>query len=192
LSQFEFVLVVVAIVAGFSISAILAGWGRHLLAPPEERPSGLQYLASLVLLFQTIRYIWVLWDFRAMDWLFLSFFLALLPVLVIALAAHVISIPGDRNLRGLELYFSRARLFFLLQAIQLATWAVFDIYHLGLIRETVTEGFLPVFFALRASGIVAFLWLTYSRRSSHHWIVLSVVLGTLVYFSLTMLTVLPS
>ena len=76
LSQFEFVLVVVAIVAGFSISAILAGWGRHLLAPPEMRPSGLQYLASLVLLFQTIRYVWVLWDFRAMDWLFLSFFQA--------------------------------------------------------------------------------------------------------------------
>ncbi len=192
MSQFEFVLVVVAIVAGFSISTTLAGWGRHLLSTPEERPSSLQYFASLVLLFQTIRYVWVLWDFRAMDWLFSSFFLALLPMLVIALSAHVISIPGDRAQAPLELYFSRARLFFTLQALVLATWTAFDLSHLSLIRETVSERFLPGFFAIRATGIVAFLWLAYSRRTSHHWIVLSAVFGTLSYFSLTMLTALPS
>jgi len=61
LSDFEFVLVTIAIVAGFAISEILAGWSQPLLARSDAGYSSLRFLASLFLLFLTLRYIWALW-----------------------------------------------------------------------------------------------------------------------------------
>ena len=185
MSEFEFVLVTIAIVAGFAISAILDGWSRPMLARGNAGYSSLRFLASLFLLFLILRYIWTLWDVRSSDWHFGHFVLVLTPMLLIALSAYVISMPAeDRELDSTAIYFARARPFFLLLVGVMISWTLYSrsIY--------APEAYVPAALASRGVGVLAFLWLAFTERRSHHWVVLAAAIGSLVYLSLQSLAVL--
>jgi hypothetical protein len=185
LSEFEFVLVTIAIIAGFAISEILAGWSRSLLARGKESYSGLRLLASVFLLFLTLRYIWTLWGVRASEWQFVHFVLILAPMLMMALAAYVISIPADASaIDSTEIYFARARPFFLLQVGVLTSWTLYEWVNLTVIQDTYAVEVNWAVIATRCAGIPAFLWLAFTKRRSHHWVVLGGAIGSLVYLSL--------
>ena len=50
LSAFEFILILISIVAGFAVSEILAGWGRLIRERVSLRATGLYLAASFLLL----------------------------------------------------------------------------------------------------------------------------------------------
>ena len=185
MSEFEFVLVTIAIVAGFAISEILAGWSRPLLARSNAGYSSLRFFASLFLLFLTLRYIWTLWGVRSSEWHFVHFVLVLAPMLLIALAAHVISMPAEApELDSTEIYFARARPFFLLLAGVLISWTLYEWANLTFIQKAYASEVNWTVLATRVGGVPAFLWLAVTKRRRHHWVVLAVAIGSLVYLSL--------
>jgi hypothetical protein len=122
LSSFEFILVLSAIVAGFAISEILYSWGRLIRARVNPRQAALYFGASLVLLGYIVRYVWDLWVFHQAEWHFIAFLLAFAPILVLSLAAYVISVPRDPVPDVLGHYLSEARAFYLLLAAFMVLW----------------------------------------------------------------------
>lgn len=191
MSEFEFVLVTIAIVAGFAISEILAGWSRPMLARGDAGYSGLRFFASLFLLFLTLRYIWALWSIRSSEWHFVHFALVLAPMLLIALAAYVISMPAEASERdSTETYFVRARPFFLLLVGVMITWTLYEWANLAVIQKAYASEVNWTVLATRVVGVPAFLWLAFTKRPGHHWAVLAVAIGSLVYVSLQSLAAL--
>ena len=185
MSEFEFVLIAIAIVSGFAISEILAGWGRGLSARGGAPYSGLQFFASLTLLFQILRYVWTLWNFRSVEWQFWSFMAVLIPMLVLALAAHVISLPpSSPEVDPEEVYFARARSFFLLLSLLPLILVGYRALSSANPLLSPMPAASPTTIAIRAVSVPAFLWLAYTRRRSHHWIVLGLIFASLLYFSL--------
>jgi hypothetical protein len=185
LSEFEFVLVTIAIVAGFAISEILAGWSRPVLARGNAGYSSLRFFASLFLLFLTLRYIWALWGVRSSEWHFVHFVLVLAPMLLIALAAYVISMPAEATeLDSTEIYFARARPFFLLLAGVLISWTLYEWANLTVVQKAYAAEVNWTVLASRVAGVPAFLWLAFTKRRRHHWVVLAGGIGALVYLSL--------
>ena len=88
MDSFEFVQIPVAIVLGFAISEILAGWGHQLRHRHEQPFSGLQLLASGYVLMWALRYLWVQWSLRPEVWDYPAYLLSVAPAVLIALAAH--------------------------------------------------------------------------------------------------------
>ena len=189
MSEFEFVLVTLAIVAGFAISEILAGWSRPILGRDDAGYSSLRFLASLFLLFLTLRYIWNLWVFRSSEWQFVHFVLVLVPMLLIALAAHVISMPAQASeVDSTEVYLSRARPFFLLLIGVVVSWTLYDWVNRAVVQEAYPADENWAAFGIRGVGVPLFLWLAFSKRREHHWVGLAVAIGSLAYLSLQSLT----
>ncbi len=90
MDSFEFVQIPVAIVLGFGISEILAGWGHQLRHRHEHPISGLQLLASGYVLMWAFRYLWIQWSSQPEVWDYAAYLLSVAPAVLIALAAHSI------------------------------------------------------------------------------------------------------
>jgi hypothetical protein len=90
LDSFEFVQIPVAIILGFGISEILAGWGQQLRHRDKHPFSYLHFLASAYILMTALRYLWVQWSTRPEVWDYAAYMLTMAPPLLIALAAHSI------------------------------------------------------------------------------------------------------
>jgi hypothetical protein len=170
-SSFEFVLITIAIVLGFGISEILAGWGRALRHRQEVRPYPLQLAASAYVLYASIRYLWLLWDARDIEWLFLGYLLTFVPALCLALAAYVVrGDPTSLRRSPKEQYFGAARPLFLL----LAGWMVISVINVVLWLRAhpggspLTESVSPVVWAFRPAFVAACLFLAWSRSPRWH------------------------
>ena len=92
MSAFEFILILVSVVAGFAVSEILSGWGRVIRERTPISKIGVHLIASSWLLLMIVRYVWLLWDYREIDWRFVDFVLAFAPILVLALATSACSV----------------------------------------------------------------------------------------------------
>jgi hypothetical protein len=90
LDSFEFVQIPVAIVLGFGISEILAGWGHQLRHRDEQPFSYLQLVGSTYILMVAFRYMWIQWSTRPDVWDYAAYLLTMAPAVLIALAAHSI------------------------------------------------------------------------------------------------------
>jgi hypothetical protein len=97
LDTFEFVQIPVAIILGFGISEILAGWGHQLRHRDEHPFSRLQFTGSAYILMMALRYLWVQWSTRPDSWDYAAYLLTMAPPVLIALAAH--SIRFDPTIR---------------------------------------------------------------------------------------------
>lgn len=162
-----------------------------MLAAGNAGYSRLRFLASLFLLFLTLRYIWALWGVRSSEWNFLLFTLVLAPVLLIALAAYVISMPAENpELDSTEIYFVRARPFFLLLAGVMISCTLYEWANLTVVQKAYAAEVNRAVLATRIVGVPAFLWLAFTKQRRHHWVVLAGAIGSLVYLSLQSLAAL--
>ena len=190
----DILLLIAAVLAGFTITKILEDWGASLLARPSDRDIPLHILASATLLLQALRYIWTLWELREIDWVFWNFVLVLMPIFLIGLAAHVMNASlseGDRESPS-ERYFSRAKPFFYLQMGISFFWTLSDLNNLETVTESIGMEMNLTIFSLRFLSLLAYIWVANSRNPIAHWLVLSAVFGSLVFFSLNVAVVLPS
>ena len=124
MSPFEFVLILVSVVAGFAVSEILSGWGRLIRERVSILEVGVHVLASSWLLLVIIRYVWVLWASREIEWRFLDFLFSFLPILVLALAAYVTNPVRASKFDPPAHYMGQSRPFCYLVALFLATWNI--------------------------------------------------------------------
>ena len=90
MDRFEFVQIPVAIILGFGISEILAGWGHQLRHRDEHPFSHLHFVGSAYILMMALRYLWVQWSTRPDSWDYAAYLLTMAPPVLIALAAHTI------------------------------------------------------------------------------------------------------
>ncbi len=182
MSSFEFILILIAIVAGLAISEILYSWGRLIQARVNPRQAALYFGASLVLLGYIVRYVWDLWVYRQAEWHFLAFLLAAAPILVLSLAAYVISVPREPVPDVLQHYLSEARPFYLLLAAFLALWTV---HHASDAWQSITAALgsadrvLPLLLG-RALMAGIFLVLAHTGNLMLHSVLVPLAIGLLI------------
>jgi hypothetical protein len=92
LSSFEFAQIPMAIILGFGITEILATWGYQLRNRGRAPWSPLHFAASAWVLLLSVRYIWIQWGWRGIEWTYVDYVMAVGPALALALAAHVAKI----------------------------------------------------------------------------------------------------
>jgi hypothetical protein len=109
MDSFEFVQIPIAIVLGFGISEILAGWGHQLRHRHEQPLSGLQLLASGYVLMWAFRYLWIQWSSQPEVWDYAAYLLSVAPAVLIALAAHSIRFDPDIQQRAEHSPYERSR-----------------------------------------------------------------------------------
>jgi hypothetical protein len=109
MDSFEFVQIPVAIVLGFGISEILAGWGHQLRHRREQPLSGLQLLASGYVMMWAFRYLWIQWSSQPEVWDYAAYLLSVAPAVLIALAAHSIRFDLGSQQRAEQSPYERSR-----------------------------------------------------------------------------------
>lgn len=80
---------------GFAISEIFSGWGEQIRHRARRRLSALQLVASSWILAFAVRYLWIQWWARSVDWSFGDYALSIAPAGLLALTAHVAHADPD-------------------------------------------------------------------------------------------------
>ncbi len=110
MSEFDFFLIVFAIILGFGISAILAGWAEQLRLRHRIDPHPLQIAATGIILWFHFQYLWGMWLVRGFEWTFALFLLFAVAALAVALAAHVARVDLAAEAPAIrEQYFRSSR-----------------------------------------------------------------------------------
>lgn len=166
---FEFVQIPVAIVLGFAISEILAGWGQQLRHRGERPFFGLQLVASAYVLMWAFRYLWIQWSNRPEVWDYATYLLTLAPAILIALAAHVIRFDATIHLAGEESLYERSRrpvcvLLACVPPVQ-AVRAAYSVDPLS-----VDASARLIFFVAFSLTSLVFVWLATTDRTRSQWI----------------------
>lgn len=182
MSAFEFVLILVSVVAGFAVSEILSGWGRLIRERVPIAEVGVHLLASFFLLLMTTRCVWILWIFRETEWRYLDFVLAFAPILVLALAAFVTNPVRAVRFEPAAHYMNHARPFCYLVALFFLAW------NFGTLRTfLLEEGFvIPQLIGLVSAAI--FVGLAQARSQVIHGIGLGAALLTVIFMSTVAVT----
>jgi hypothetical protein len=180
-SAFEFILILIAIVAGFAISEILAAWGRLIHARVALRHSALYCSASFLLLAIIVRYVWLLWILRGAEWGFLSFVLTFTPMLVLALAAYVIALPRETAPDVPEYYFAQARPYYVLLAVFTVVWTIADLLNASERDLDLAPSSLLAGRAVLTAGLLA---LAHTKSQALHWLFISAFAAGLVGLSI--------
>lgn len=145
------------------------------------RSVALYCCALLYLLTMIVRYTWVLWDLRTMEWQFLSFVLAFAPMLVLALAAFTISIPPGSTRNAAEHYFAQARPFYILLAVFFMLWTLGSLVTLEY-PMLLSDPLRGVLFRTVIAAIA--LVLAYTKKEALHWLGLTVFFASAIVASL--------
>ena len=142
------------------------------------RSAALYCYATLFLLTIILRYTWLLWDLRSMEWQFLAFVLAFAPVLVLALAAFTISIPRGPTPNIAKHYFVQARPFYVLMAVFLVVWSLGDV--LALDYQLEGAGVPSVGRTIFAAVVLV---LAFTRKEALHWLLLTGFFAAIIWVS---------
>jgi len=187
MSAFEFVLVSFAIMIGFAVSEVLAGWGEQIRARDRLRPHALQIASSAFILYFSLQYLWGLWLLRGVDWTFPFFLLVAAPALALALASHITRVDTSSDVSLREQYFRNSRpVYSLLASFPIVLIAISLVPDL---RESVPS---PIDFVaitiVRLAVFASFVSLAWSRSERFHWVVLLTIWLISIAFMVRLLT----
>ena len=105
MSLFEFIMVLVSIIIGMSVTEILAGLADTITRKNSREFSWIHLLLSFGLLIASIQIWWEMWDFsRITEWSFLNLLLMLLPPVFLYLIARILN-PGREFSGSLDDYY---------------------------------------------------------------------------------------
>jgi hypothetical protein len=176
LDSFEFVQIPVAIVLGFGISEILAGWGQQLRHRDEQPFSRLQLVASAYILMVAFRYLWIQWSTRPEVWDYPAYLLTLAPAILIALAAHSIRFDLTIQLQDQESMYERSRqpvcwLLACLPAVHIARgFYILNVESPGVVSAFQSSSSRMIFFGGFLLMTLVFLRLATTGRPRDQWI----------------------
>jgi hypothetical protein len=112
---------------------------------------------------------------RDAEWAFYAFVLRLVPMLVLALAAHVIALTRDNVSDVQRSYFAQARPLYILMAVYFVLLIVADMASFSdYLSGNVREGGLSLRWSvpIRLLEATVFLALAHTRKRTFHWLVL--------------------
>ena len=166
MDSFEFVQIPVAIVLGFGISEILAGWGHQLRHRDEQAFSALQIVGSAYVLTWAFRYLWIQWATRPDTWDYGAYLLTAAPAVLLALAAHVVRFDPNIQDHDPKAQYERSRrpvcvLLALFPGFMLAR----QFYSRGSLANDPLL-ILPIFLVTT----LVFAWLATTSRPRNQWI----------------------
>ncbi|MEM7280285.1 MAG: hypothetical protein AAF438_01450 [Pseudomonadota bacterium] len=132
MTQFEFVLVFISIVAAFAVSDILANWGEQIRLRHRVRHYPLHTAWMGLLLFVMMQVWWSLWGLNEkMGWTFGQYLALVFPFLTLALMAYILTPNLDDEEDIKKHYFETSTWFFSLAAIYLCAWAFYTYVIVG-------------------------------------------------------------
>lgn len=185
-SAFEFILILISVVAAFAVSEVLSGWGFIIRTRVSPVAMGVHLIASFWLLAMIVRYVWVLWGFREINWEFIGFVVALTPILVLALAAYVTNPERTAKFNPRTHYIDHARPFCYLVALYLVLWAIGDAQLLASIVEA--EPFVPRLIAMKLIIAAVCVALAHVRKPMLHGAFFAAILTVVIYMSTVAVT----
>ena len=109
MDTFEFAQIPIAIILGFGISEILAGWGHQIQHRSERHFSALHLTASAYVLWLALRYLWIQWTVRPDSWDYAFYLLTVAPAATIALASHTLRFDPHLDDRDPSAQYERNR-----------------------------------------------------------------------------------
>ena len=167
MSQFELVMTLVSFFVAFGVSKLLSGWKTQYLRKDSVKAYGLQIAYSLLALLAMLQNAWATWLWHEVTWTFTTFMLLLLSNISIVAAASLI-LPDDDNEKDLKLYYFRVqRPFFVFCGF----WLFFGgIMEISLSSQTSSPIPLSIMLSIRAIAIAMFIYLTFVKKPSHHWV----------------------
>jgi len=193
LDSFEFVQIPVAIVLGFGISEILAGWGQQLRHRDRQPFSSLQLVASAFILMWAFRYLWIQWASRPQVWDYAAYLLTVAPAVLIALAAHSIRFDPTIRLHDQESMYERSRkpvcwlLACLPAAHILRGFYLLNPQSEGLVSAFESSSSRLIFFGGFLLTTLVFIRLATTDRARDHWIGWSINWAVLLVFLMTLI-----
>ncbi|MEO0975005.1 MAG: hypothetical protein AAFX85_18105 [Pseudomonadota bacterium] len=127
MSQFEFLLIFVSLIAAFSVSDILMSWGEEIRLWKQVRHYVVHTAWSLAMLFALVQVWWSLWQFHDKpSWTFPEYLVLVLPFLTLSLMVYVLTPKfSERELDVKVHYYNNARWVFALGAAYLMCWVLF-------------------------------------------------------------------
>jgi hypothetical protein len=163
--SFEFVQIPVALLLGFGMSEILAGWGHQLRHRDTQPPAGLQLVASAYVLGVSFRYLWIQWSTRPEAWDYGAYLFSAAPAVLLALAAHVVRFdPGIAEQDAKAQYARSRRPVCVLLAALPVLFMAREVYNAGALMNPRVAG--PIFVATT----LVFGWLATTSRPRSQWI----------------------
>ena len=165
MSQFEFVLVIIAIVLAFAVSDILSSWGEQIRLRRSVVHYPLHTAWTFLLLFIMIQVWWSLWPYSdQLSWSFPGYLALVLPFLTLALMAYLLT-PKLEDPGGdvRQHYWENSSWIFSLGAAYLAGWALFS--HVVVGNPLNEPGSVP-----RIVGIALMVLLALSRNERVHYV----------------------
>ena len=118
MTLFEFIMVLVSIIIGMSVTELLAGIADTITHKKSRTFSWIHVLLSIGLLIASIQSWWELWEFSGIaEWSFLNLLLILLPPVLLYLIARILN-PGREFSGSLnDYYFHTARKIWVLASL---------------------------------------------------------------------------
>ena len=182
MSEFEFVIVVFAIILGLSISEILAGWADQIRARKRLHAYPLQLFSTGYILFFSLNFIWLLWLFRDIEWTFAIFLVVAFPALLVALASRVGKADTTADAPSLrDQYFKSSAPVYCLLALMLPI--VISVSFFTDLRAALPDPPNLIFVTLvRVLMIFLFIGLALSKNERFHWFALGFIWLAQIWF----------
>lgn len=165
MSQFEFLLVFVSLIAAFAVSDVLMCWGEEIRLRRQVRHYAVHTAWSLAMLFALVQVWWSLWDYSSRPaWTFPEYIVLVLPFLTLSLMVYVLTpkfgeTPEERDVKAH--YYGNTPWIFGLGTLYLLFWMLFAFV---LLDEPIKDPRS----LLRAAMLVVFVCLALSRNERLH------------------------
>jgi hypothetical protein len=165
MSQFEFLLVFVSLIAAFAVSDVLMCWGEEIRLRRQVRHYAVHTAWSLAMLFALVQVWWSLWDYSSRPaWTFREYIVLVLPFLTLSLMVYVLTPkfgerPEERDVKAH--YYGNTPWIFGLGMLYLVFWMLFAVVLLD-------EPLKDPRSMLRSVMLVVFALLALSRNERLH------------------------
>ena len=106
MTHFEFLAVFISIVLALGVSDVLSGWGEQIRFRDRVRPYWLHTVWGVLYLLASIQAWWGLWRFQGItDWTFIDNLILILPYLLLALIAYVLTPSSSKDQTDVRSYY---------------------------------------------------------------------------------------
>ena len=168
--EFMYVRVTIAIILGLGMTEILRNIAGQIRRKSHIEFYPLQIVASLMLLFFIIVWLWGFSGSSAVTWTFPVFILKVLPAIALVLSAQIIGLDFDSTKSPKEQYFKNSRVVYLILSSAPLYEVIFTavtVKYLSIGLETLK---MLTIFRLVGAGAVASL--AFIKKPAYHWVVL--------------------
>lgn len=165
LSQFEFVQVTIAVILGLGLTDLLRNLGEQYRNRNEFEICWLQILASCLLLFIILMYLWNFWSTSRVAWTLPLFALQVASAVALALSAQFIKVDWTSSKTAKAQYFYNRLATFL-------SWSLAPLFA-GIFSVLTNDGivFLP-----RIGVVVLLVSLAFVNKQIYHAVVIVALL----------------